>query len=112
MGQFRMKVGRLRQRASFERLAQHQDDFHHGDPVWEPILDAPADIEPLQGEEAINAQQLDATVTHRVKIKYPRGVTITPADRFRYHGRVFEIRSAINVDERNMWLELLCTEKV
>lgn len=56
------------------------------------------------------AQAEHAKVTHEVHMRYRAGVT--PRNRVSWGNRVFDIKSAINADERNVELILLCEEAV
>jgi SPP1 family predicted phage head-tail adaptor len=74
------------------------------------VEDAWVSIEPLRGREAIEAQQLDATMTHKVRKRH--GETITPDCWFSHDGRTFNVKSVRNLDERDAMDELLCGEDV
>jgi SPP1 family predicted phage head-tail adaptor len=74
------------------------------------VEDAWVSIEPLRGREAIEAQQLNATLTHKVRKRH--GELITPDCWFAYDGRTFNVKEVRNVDERDEMDELLCGEDV
>lgn len=67
-----------------------------------------ASVEPLSGRLSFEAQQLVPGVTHDIRIRYIPGVT--PKCRIEWSGRVFHIRSIVNILERNSELRLLCEE--
>ncbi len=67
-------------------------------------------VEPLTGGERLRAMQIEDRLSHRIVIRHRPG--ITPAMRVRFGSRVFNIRAAINREERNRFLELLCEEGV
>jgi SPP1 family predicted phage head-tail adaptor len=69
-----------------------------------------AAVVPLAGSELVWAQQLHATATHLLVIRWTRG--ITPAMRVNYRGKFFEIGLVLDPEEQRQFLELLCVEEV
>jgi len=101
-----------------------QNDFDGTGGEWSEFAVCYVDIRPLRGIELFNAQQVQSQVTHSgetefiagvnsgMRVKVPRAVLANESnpghdDNFRF----FEITSAINVNEANRSLELLCIEK-
>jgi SPP1 family predicted phage head-tail adaptor len=72
-------------------------------PIW-------AAVEPLAGSEALRGLQVAATVTHRITIRYREGVT--PVKRVRFGARYFDVKRAIDTEERHERIELLAEEVV
>ena len=105
-----MRAGRLRHPVTFFRTIETDDG--HGPVVvtHEEVEDAWISIEPLRGREAIEAQQLNPTMTHKVRKRH--GETITPDCWFAHDGRTFNVIDVRNVDERGVMDELLCGEAV
>lgn len=58
--------------------------------------------------ENLTAGQLENRSFFVLTIRYRAGVT--GKMRISYGGRVFNIRRAVNVDEKNQWIELFATE--
>jgi SPP1 family predicted phage head-tail adaptor len=77
---------------------------------WKDVATVHASIQPLSGQEALVARQLQDTVTHKVVMRYRAGVTAK--HRLRFGTRLFNIREVRNIDERNWKLELRCEEGV
>ena len=77
---------------------------------WQDVVKVRAQVKPLSGRERLAAMKLEASVTHKVVIRYRDGVTA--AMRLLFRGRPLNIRSVINVDEFDTWLELLVEEGV
>jgi SPP1 family predicted phage head-tail adaptor len=50
--------------------------------------------------------QLQASVTHRVMMRYRSD--LTPADRLLIRGNPLQIRAIINIEMRDRWLEVAC----
>lgn len=71
--------------------------------------DTYAAIEPLRGAERSAVQQVQSDATYKITMPYRAG--LTSKHRIRYGTRVFDIRSpAINVNERNRYVEVECRE--
>lgn len=71
-------------------------------------------VEPLRGFERLRAMQLESPVTHKITTRYRSG--IKPEHRIKYvkngETRFFNIRAVINLDEKNLWLEIMADEGV
>ncbi|WP_434642754.1 phage head closure protein [Thermoanaerobacterium thermosaccharolyticum] len=105
-----MNAGKLRHRATIQQLVSTDDGAGGSIETWQDIVTVWAAIEPLRGNERYTAQQVQSTLSHKVTIRYREG--IKPQMRLTYKGRVFEVESVIDVEERHQWLELLCSEVV
>ncbi len=105
-----MRAGRLRHHVEVQQATETQDEYGGMTLVWETIEQRTASIRPMGGRELFEAQQVVATASHEVRMRYTS--TITPQLRLLFGTRIFEIGQVINVDERNRELVLLCTEKV
>lgn len=92
---------------------------------WVEFAQCYADVRPLRGEELFHAQQVQAQATYLIETEFiphvkPQMRVRVPQDELvnqddieaDVNFRVFEIRSAINVNEANRSLELLCIETV
>lgn len=95
---------------TIENFTVMQDEYGEEIKTWETFATLPARVEPLQGDERWNAQQFHAEVTHRVTVRWLAGVL--PTMRVVHDGRILEIESVINPDERNEIVELMCIERV
>jgi len=69
-----------------------------------------AKIETLKADETYSDAQYLPEATHRVNTRYLPGVTIKANHRVLYGSRVFEIKAVVNLDERNVEIDLLCLE--
>lgn len=67
-----------------------------------------ASIQPLRGQERMNAAQVTPEVTHKITIRYLS--TLTSRMRISWDSRFFGIVSIINPLERNERQELMCKE--
>jgi SPP1 family predicted phage head-tail adaptor len=77
--------------------------------TWPPGIPCWAKIETLAGDKLVLARQLAATATHKVTIRYQP--LTAKGNRFNWQGRIFNINWQNNVEERNVKLEVLCTEE-
>jgi SPP1 family predicted phage head-tail adaptor len=75
---------------------------------WTTTATVFASISPISGREYFNASGERAEVTHRVVIRY--GPSVAARDRIVYGSRVFDIKSVIDMEEKNRQLVLMCTE--
>lgn len=105
-----MRAGTLRHRITIEQPAETQNA--HGEPVvtWSALATCWASVEPLSGRELLMAQQVNAEITHRARLRYVAGVMAK--QRVQHQGRYFDINAVRNIDERKVELELLCQEAV
>lgn len=77
--------------------------------TWEDTQgNIPAEIVTLNGREAEIARQMVASADTRVRLRYVANVT--PASRFVWESRVFNILWVNNTDQRNRELVCLCQE--
>lgn len=106
-----LDAGQLRHCVTIEREVQSVPaDSGEVTRTWMPIGSVWASIEPISGREYFASQQLQADVTHRVRMRWTK--LVGPNCRLRFNGRVLAIVAAINVEERNAQWELMCVEAV
>jgi len=104
-----MRAGRLRHRVSIEQFSATTDEV--GDPVetWTPVDTVWANVLPISGREFFASKQVNAETTHRVFMRYRAALTAN--HRLVFQGRVLDISAPpINIGERNIELEIHCTE--
>lgn len=105
-----MRAGQLRHRVTIQQFTQTQNEYGEIVEGWTTFATVWAAVEPLRGREFWDAQQLNAEVTARIRLRYLSGVG--PTMRVVYDGRTFEVDSVIDVDERHRELQLMCKEVV
>ncbi len=108
-----VKLGALRHRLVIQAERSTGDGGGgQSDPWADPVTVATVwgKVEPLTGSERLRAMQIEDRLSHRIVIRHRPG--ITPAMRIVFGSRVFNIRAAINHEERDRFLELLCEEGV
>jgi SPP1 family predicted phage head-tail adaptor len=109
-----LQAGKLRQRIKIVNPTLAQDTFGGTRiDVAAPFAIVWASVEALSGRELYAAQQKVSEVTHRVRIRWMRGVkpqmNIWLGDPD--GDREFQIQSVENPDETRHYLDLLCVER-
>lgn len=104
-----MNAGQLRQRVSIQAKTETRDTRGGVVEHWTTVGYRWAHIEPLRPREVFQAQQVDARVSHRVIMRYYRG--LTDQHRLVFTDRVFHLLSPINTNERQQMTELLAMEQ-
>jgi SPP1 family predicted phage head-tail adaptor len=78
---------------------------------WTDVATIWAEVRPLRGKEAaVVAQQVAASVTHQVRVRYIDGRAITPRHQLLFEGRILNVNAVIDVEERKRELHILATE--
>jgi SPP1 family predicted phage head-tail adaptor len=111
-----MMKGRLRHRVKLQSSTETRHATT-GEPVkvWSTYATVWARVEPLLGQVALVAQQVNAELTHRVTIRYHP--SFRAVHRIVYEDpdlgtRIFYPGPAKNIEERNVYQEILCKEAV
>lgn len=105
-----MRAGSLRHLMTLEHEAEGGTDAG-GDPIpggWSALATVPVAITPLEGSEALRGMQLEARVTHEVRMRWRAGVT--SAMRGTVGTRVFHFRRVTDPDERRRELHIMAEE--
>jgi len=77
--------------------------------VWTTQATYRGEIRPLTGRTLELARQLRSDVTHQITTRYFAAID-PKVSRWKYGSRVFEIVSAVDVDERRRESRCICTE--
>lgn len=106
------KIGSLRHRIALQQVANAIDAGGGNARTWTTTKTVWGFVRPLTGREQLHADQLRDSVTHRITIRYDSGAIPTPLWRVSYDSRTFNIRSVLDVDERNKTLVMMVDENV
>lgn len=106
--------GKMRYRIEFQKFNGTRD-VETGDPAvtedsnWVTQFRSYAFIDPIKGREFYAASQAQSAVTHKILIRYRKGIT---ADmRIKFGRRIFMLDAPpIDFGERHEELLLMCTE--
>ena len=101
-------IGSLRHRLIVQRPDRTLDTGGGATIIWTDIATVWGAVEPVSGRETIVAERPQATVTHKVTLRYRADVDARM--RILFGSRSLNIRSVINQDERGRWLVCLCEE--
>ena len=108
-----MRAGDLRHRAELQQQLVTKDSYGQQVNSWVTLATIWCQISPVSGKEAFMAQQVQSETTHQIRCRYrqefanPKTVA---ACRLLFKGRIFNITSSINWDERNREITLMATE--
>ena len=105
-----LTAGNLREPLTIQRKLAVSDGIGGQAVTWVTLSNTRGDVRPLSGREALQAMQLQASLTHRIYIRYR--ADLTPADRILMRGEPLQIRAIVNIEMRNRWLELACDSGV
>ena len=106
-----MRAGKLRHRVTIQtRTLGAADSYGHQAKTWADAATVWASVKPLDGAELFRAQQVQPEVTHSVGMRH--NANATPKARISHDSRTLEILTAINTEDRDIELELLCKEAV
>lgn len=101
--------GAFRHRFNIESLTRTTDAGGGSASSWSTFATMWGNITPLNGSENYQADQVQASYTHVVTVRYLAGVK--PSMRILYGSRVFQIHSVANIGENSRYLKLLCEEE-
>lgn len=110
-----MRAGDLRHPIMIQMATMTRDSAGQSVRTWTSGKNTQAAIWPLRGSEYFASQQLQAGVTHKIRIRHQtlaNSTAIDPKHRIKFGSRYFSINSIINTDERNIMLDMMCTEDV
>lgn len=79
-------------------------------PVYEDFATVWASVDPITRRNFSNEGKVDMVTYHQIGIRYLPGLDEDMTILFK--GRIFEIKSIVNVEERNKEINLICFEKV
>jgi len=104
-------AGALRNRVVIQQRqegAATQDLTGATTPVWADLATVWAEIKAAGGREALLAQQVNASVSTTVRIRYRPDVVASM--RVVFGARVFDVEAVLDQDGRRRYLTLLCLE--
>lgn len=107
-----MTAGQLNRTISVERRSSGADGYGNTVSQWESLLTGePAQIKPLKEGESVIAARLQGTGLSEIRVRYSdRTAEIKTDDRIvnSGDGRIYNIRSVANNDQRGRYLTILC----
>jgi SPP1 family predicted phage head-tail adaptor len=111
-----IRSGQLRHRITVEKKVRSRSSFGEETVSWSTDISVWAAVMPLSGNQYFASRQLQSGVTHRVRARYftlSNSTLVQPGYcRIKFDGRPFTIISAINPDERSIYLDFMCAEEL
>ena len=103
--------GRLRKKSTIQNSTDSQDTFGDTVKVWEDFAVVRwASVEPLSGREFFSGQQNTQRIDTRFALSYPPTLQGVKSNmRVVFDGENYNIESALNINQRNKELQLMCT---
>lgn len=105
-----MRAGKQKHVLKFIVGAESQSASGEVTYTWAPFATVWGSVEPISGRELIQADQMQAEASIRVRCRYFKG--LTTQHRIEHNGRTLEIISAQNIGDCNREYEILCSESV
>lgn len=106
-----MQAGQLKHVIDIQVALNSRDGYGASTQEWITFLNRiRALVEPLSGKEFFAAQQVNAEITHSIKIRYRTG--IKPAMQVKFGVRYFDIKSVIDIKEERREMYLMCVEVI
>lgn len=99
-----LHAGALREPITIQRKVSVSDGMGGQAISWTDLATVRAHVKPLSGREALQAMQLQASITHRIYMRYR--ADLLPSDRLVMRGQPLQIRAILNMEMRNQWLEV------
>lgn len=103
-----MNIGKLRHRITLLQQVNEVNDYGASTQTWKRVATVWADVRPLSGREYFSAQQVQSEVTTQIWLRHIEG--IKPTMKVKFGKREFEILSVLNIQERDVSLQLMCKE--
>jgi SPP1 family predicted phage head-tail adaptor len=105
-----MGIGKFRHFITLQGQGTTRDSGGGISSGFSTIASVYANVVPKSGKEIYKRGKLVGSVTHEITIRYR--TDITNASRISFNNKLFNIRSIINIDERDRYLKLMCEEGV
>ena len=103
-----MNIGKLRHRLIFQSETPLPDGAHGHTSRWDNFVTVWGNVEPLSGRELYYSQQIKNTISHKATVRYREG--FTEGMRIIHGTRIFAIESIINIEEKNIFISMRCSE--
>ena len=104
---------RLRKKITIQNVTESKDSYGQPIETWSTYAIRYADVVPSSGREYVAAQQRYAEEITLLKVRYDSLTkNIVPKMRVKYGTRILNIEAAINEQELNKHINLLCREPV
>ena len=103
-----MKCTKLTKRIVLQKQSDIRNEYGEIFNIWEDVATVWAQVRPVTGKSFFDAQQVNASITHQVIIRYRENVL--PSMRVLFNNRSFDVLHVMNFDESNESIQLMCKE--
>ena len=103
-------IGKMRSWITLQQAVRTPDGGGGASVTWTSVSDLWARIMPVSGTESVDADGLKGRITHEIWIRWRADAG--PHMRFVLGSRIFDIRSAIDVEETHRFQRCLVEEKL
>lgn len=107
-----ISVGDLRHRVTIQRKENAPDGTGGSITTWVTLAQPWAKLTPKTGTEKIYLNRLNAQNMMSVVIRYNASYDFKDTDKLLFKGNQYQIRSIINIEERDKYIELLVEKGV
>lgn len=111
-----MRAGSLRHKLVFQQLTVANDTWGHSAKTWADDTTLYAAVWPVRGIERLEGMKLDNELSHKIRVRYDKDIhpkmRIKYVDKKKGSTRYFNILSIVNVDERNIYQEIMASEEI
>ena len=101
-----IRAGELRHRVTIQQLVESQNEYGEITTTPQTFASVWGAVEDLSGREYFAAQQINAEVSTRIRIRYRAGVV--PKMLAVCDGRIYDILAVLDPDGRRRELHLMC----
>jgi SPP1 family predicted phage head-tail adaptor len=104
-------TGMLRHKINIESFTATSDNAGGSTATWAATAantNIWCSVRPASGGERFHAMRTEANTTHVILTRWRTG--ITAAMRVNFGGRIMQIKSVINLEERGQWMEIRAVE--
>lgn len=116
MATTRKGAGSLNERITFQQLAPrdpNEPDYGETHSSWQDVFTVSARLAPRMGSETVIASRLQGIQPYTITVRStPQTRLVTPA----WHavnartGVIYDIKAAVNIDERHAYIEMLAVQ--
>jgi len=107
-----MRAGALRNRIQIQAATASTGDYGEEIKTWATLISAWAEISPLMGREYVESAQVQAAISHRIRLRYRSDVDLYPTQRVVAGSKIYDIVSVQEVETRHREWVLMCLENI
>jgi SPP1 family predicted phage head-tail adaptor len=110
-----MRIGDLTKRVSLQQRISTTGTMGQSVETWTEIAKVWAAIEPLTAQQRVVSQAIHPDISHRITVRYRpdyANATLLSSLRIVYRGRFFSLHGGLNLNERNVQVDLTAAEGI